>query len=84
MFVRPWIFTPLDRIVNRIDIVKMGHSTMLKLPMKHNLGCLIQGKILIGGGWGGKVGDHTTPINPKAKMLNRALVLLNFVGFLPA
>ena len=30
------------------------------------------------------VGDHTTPINPKAKMLNRALFLLNFVGFLPA
>ena len=29
------------------------------------------------------VGDHTTPINPKAKILNRALVLLHFVAFLP-
>ena len=40
----------------------------------------------MGGGTipGYTVADHTTPINPKAKMLNRALILLNFVGFLPA
>ena len=30
------------------------------------------------------VGDHTTPINPKAKMFNRTLFLLHFVGILPA
>ena len=29
------------------------------------------------------LGDHTTPINPKAKMLNRALFVLGFVGILP-
>ena len=38
----------------------------------------------MGGGGGGTVGDHTTPIVPKAKMLNRALFLLDFVGIWPA
>ena len=35
------------------------------------------------GVWG-TVGDQTTPINPKAKMLNRTLFLLHFIGILPA
>ena len=38
----------------------------------------------LGPGGEGTVGEHTTPINPKAKMLNRTLILLNFVGILPA
>ena len=36
------------------------------------------------GGGGGTVGDHTTPINPKAKMPNWTVVLLGVCLFLPA